>query len=508
MKKIYRTSLMAVGLGIGWQVRSQEFEPPAPPPPAAQPKIHTLAPRLRVPPPAPHRGVIGGVPGGISGGVIGGVPGGVSAVAPEPPEPPEPALAAEGEAPEAPEPPEIPEPVMAVPQFRELDSLAFAQTPPPQPPKPARTGEDERLYERAQRDLERNRWDPALENFSEVASRGGSRADAALYWKAYALNKLGRRDDALAALAALRKTYASSRWLDDAKALDVEIRQASGKPVSPEAAGDEELKLMALNGLMSSDPERALPLLEKLLHSSQSPKVKERALFVLTQSDSPRARQMVVSMAKGTTNPDLQMKAVHYLGVMGAQKQLAEVYASAADVEVKRAVLHGLMVGGAQDQLLAVAKGEKNPDLRRDAIHWLGTMGAEPELWQMYQSEQSPELKRSIVHALFIGGKTDHLIEIARTAKEPEVRQDAIHWLGASGSHKAGDALAAMYQNESDTNVKKQIVHALFIQNNGRALVEIARKENNMELKKDIVHWLSVSKSKEGTEYLLELLNK
>ena len=33
-----------------------------------------------------------------------------------------------------------------------------------------------------------------------------------------------------------------------------------------------------------------------------------------------------------------------------------------------------------------------------------------------------------------------------------------------------------MYQNESDTNVKKQIVHALFIQNNGRALVEIARR--------------------------------
>jgi hypothetical protein len=395
-----------------------------------------------------------------------------------------------------------------LPQFRELDPLAFAQAPPPQAPRPPRSGEEERLYERGQRDLERNRWDQALENFSEVASRGGSRADAALYWKAYALNKLRRRDDALSAIAELRKTYASSRWLDDAKALDVEIRQDSGKPVSPEAAGDEELKLMALSGLMSSDPERALPLLEKLLHSSQSPKVKERALFVLTQGESPRARQIVVNMAKGTTNPDLQMKAVHYLGVMGAQKELGEVYAAASDVEVKRAVLHGLMVAGAHDQLLAAAKGEKNPDLRRDAIHWLGTMGADPELWQMYQSEQSPELKRSIAHALFVGGKTEHLMEIARTAKEAEVRQDAIHWLGASGSQRAGDALAAMYQNESDMKVKKQIIHALFIQNNGKALVEIARKENNIELKKDIVHWLSVSKSKEGTEYLLELLNK
>src|SRR6185295_4519060 len=100
-------------------------------------------------------------------------------------------------------------------------------------------------------------------------------------------------------------------------ALDVEVRQAAGKPVSPESATDEDLKLMALQGLMNSDSDRALPLLEKLLHSSQSPKIKERALFVLTQSDSARAKQIVVDIAKGSSNPDLQMKAVHYLGVMG-----------------------------------------------------------------------------------------------------------------------------------------------------------------------------------------------
>ena len=100
------------------------------------------------------------------------------------------------------------------------------------------------------------------------------------------------------------------------------------------------------------------------------------------------------------------------------------------------------------------------------------------------------------------------MLEVARTAKEPELRQQAIHWLGVSGSHQAGDALAAMYGSESNAEIKKQIVHALFIQGNGKALVEIARKETNMELKKQIVQELSVMKSKEGTDYLLELLNK
>jgi hypothetical protein len=146
--------------------------------------------------------------------------------------------------------------------------------------------------------------------------------------------------------------------------------------------------------------------------------------------------------------------------------------------------------------------------LRRDAIHWLGTMGADSELWQLYQNESVTEVKEQIVHSLFIGGKTDRLLEVAKTAKEPEIRQQAIHWLGASGSHQAGDALAVMYTNEPNAEVKGQIIHALFIQNNGKALVEIARKENNVELKKQIVHWLSVMKSKEGMDYLMELLNK
>jgi hypothetical protein len=368
--------------------------------------------------------------------------------------------------------------------------------------------QDDRYYERGQSDLDASRWERAVDDFGEAASRGGARADGALYWKAYALNKLGRREDALAAIGELRKTHSDSRWLDDARALEIEIKQAAGKQVNPDSADDEEMKLMALNSLLNSDPERALPLLEKLLHSAQSPKVKERAMFVLTQSGSSKARQLVVQTAKGGSNPDLQMKAVHYLGVMAAKQELGDVYAATNDVEVKRAVLHGLMVAGAKEQLLAAAKGEKSPELRRQAIHWLGTMGAEPELWQLYQNEASSDVKQGIVHALFVGGKTDHLLEIARTAKEPELRQQAIHWLGASGSRQAGDALAAMYASESNPEVKKQIIHALFIQNNGKALVDIARKETNMDLKKEIVHRLSVMKSKEGTDYLMELLNK
>jgi len=259
---------------------------------------------------------------------------------------------------------------------------------------------------------------------------------------------------------------------------------------------------------MNSDPDHAVPLIEKLLHSTQSPKIKERALFVLTQSGSPQARGLVMQMAKGASNPDLQMKAVNYLGVMGAQKELGEVYTAASDTAVRRAVLHALMVSGAHDQLLAAAKGEKNPDLRRDAIHQLGNLGAHGDLWQLYQAEPTLEIKREIVHALMVGDDTEHLLEIAHSGKEMEVRRDAILALGNLGTKKTGDALSAMYASEPDLGLRKEIIHALFVSDNSHALVAIARKETNMDLKKDIVRDLSNMQSKEGTDYLLELLNK
>jgi len=368
--------------------------------------------------------------------------------------------------------------------------------------------ETDRYYERGQRALDRQRWDEARDSFAEAAARGGSRVDGALYWKAYAENKLGRRDEAQATLEQLRKAHPASRWLDDAKALEVEVRQAAGRPVTPEATGDEELKLMALNGLMNSDPERATPLLEKLLQSTQSPKVKERALFVLTQSGSSSARKLVVQVAKGGSNPDLQMKAVHYLGVMGAKQELGDVYAATSDVAVKRSVLQGLMVAGAREQLLAAAKSEKNPDLRRTAIHQLGVSGGMNELAQLYQAETVVDVKREIIRALFVGGASDKILEIARTAKEPEVRKEAIRNLGVMGTDRSGEGLVAMYSSDSDLAVRKEIINALFVQGNARAMVAIARKETDPELKKQIVQRLSNMGSKDATEYLMELLNK
>lgn len=338
-----------------------------------------------------------------------------------------------------------------------------------------------------------------------------SRADGAYYWRAYAQNKLGHRDEALASLAELQKSYPGSRWLDDAKALQVEIRSQNGQPLSPETATDEDLKLLALNSLMSTDPERSLPMLEKLLKSSNSPKLKERALFVLAQSGSQASRDLLAGIAKGGSNPDLQSKAIEYLGIHGGRDNLqvlVDVYKSSNDAQVKRTILNSFMVAGSRDNLLAVAKSESNPELKVHAIQMLGNVGGAADLAQLYSADAAADVKRAVIQGLFISGNSDKLFDIVKNEKDEALRRYAINQLGVMGKSKTGAALASMYAQETSADNKKAIINALFVQNNATALVEIARKETDLNLKKAIVNQLSVMHSKEATDYLMEILTK
>src|SRR3954468_7168708 len=56
--------------------------------------------------------------------------------------------------------------------------------------------EDE-AYSSAQEALNQGDYAEAADGFDSVAKMNGGKADAALYWKAYALNKQARRNEAL-----------------------------------------------------------------------------------------------------------------------------------------------------------------------------------------------------------------------------------------------------------------------------------------------------------------------
>lgn len=364
-------------------------------------------------------------------------------------------------------------------------------------------------YDQGQSALDNGRWDKAVTSFDRVVELKGTKADAALYWKAYAQNKLGQRPEALTTINALVKDYPKSRYLGDARALEAEVKSQAGGGVNPQAESDEDIKLYALNSLQNS--EEAIPVLQKLLQGTGSPRLKARALFVLAQSNSPKAREVLVNIAKGSANPDLQMKAVQYLGIHGGRESraaLADVYASTSDVDLKKRILQAFMVAGEKDRLLNAATTEQNQDLRATAVQQLGVMGAHDELWSLYQKESSVDVKKQIIRALFTGGSVARLTELAKTEKTPELRLYAVRNLGVMDSKRTGDTLVEIYTTDKDPEVRKAVINGLFTSNNAEGLVALARKESDPAMKKEMVSRLSNMRSKVATDYLLEILNK
>lgn len=305
---------------------------------------------------------------------------------------------------------------------------------------------DEKNYQAALSMIDSKEYQAAIEKLQSEIRSNTERADAAMYWAAYAANKLGDKSQALAQIEAMAAKFSSSRWLNDARALQLEINQASGKKVSPEEQADEELKLMAIQGLMNADPQRSLPLLEQMLNSQKSLRLKKQALFVLSQSRDPKAQELISKIAKGNANPDLQKMAIHNLGIGGKKNAgiLEEVYRGATDEGVKKQILNSYMIMGEKDRLFQLAKAEANESLRSSAVHWLGVSGGKDQLVELYKTETKPEVKKQILNGLFIGGGAKELIEVARAEKSVELKKSAVRYLSMMNSKEATEYMAEL----------------------------------------------------------------
>lgn len=305
--------------------------------------------------------------------------------------------------------------------------------------------------------LDSHHWAEAAQEFGRIAAKGGAQGEEALYWKAYALNKAERPVEALAAVAELRKAYPVSRWLPDAAALEMEIKQGAGQSVKPENLPDEELKLLALNSVMRSDPERAVPTVESLLKEAHSLALKREALYVLAQSDSPKAQELLEWIARGGMNAelkttDLQVTAVRYLAQQKRpQGKLAQT------------------------------------------------------LFEIYNSTSDADVKREAVNGLTAIGDTVYLRQISTPEARQAMLATALERLQqAMQANRARAMIVADYQAQQDRTAKQGIIDAQ--QKNGTALIAIARVETDPYFKKRIVEHLIDLNTPEAKEYLLEIL--
>ena len=132
---------------------------------------------------------------------------------------------------------------------------------------------------------------------------------------------------------------------------------------SQRAPTDEEaLALAALEGLMSQPPERALPIIKKVLAGSQTTLIKRRALFVLSQIDVPEAQEILLQTSRSAEGA-LRREAIRSIGISGNPKSLAalqEIYKS-GDETAKQQVLQAWMIAGRKEDVYA----QLFPDLQK-----------------------------------------------------------------------------------------------------------------------------------------------
>lgn len=257
---------------------------------------------------------------------------------------------------------------------------------------------DDSAYGSGTKAMDEHRWVDAVTAFDRVVDAKGKKADAALYWKAYSLNKLGNGPLALATCYQLRSHYSASPWNKDCSALGIELRsdvRIAVPPVPPVPAGpfgvgppsgggdghphgsDADLKILALNSLLNRDPAQAVPLLRGILTGDQPSEVKKHAIFVLAQSKSPEAQSILRDVVMGKMGPDLQRQGIQMSAIFEGKRandSLAEVYRTTTDREVKRSVISAFFITQDAPRMVDMARGEKDLEMKRSIVSQLALM--------------------------------------------------------------------------------------------------------------------------------------
>jgi HEAT repeat protein len=381
---------------------------------------------------------------------------------------------------------------------------------------------------RAGRDrIENEEWAKAAETFRRFldAYPRDNDVDAALYWYAYALKRQGDTRQAANALKRLIKEHERSGWRDEADAMLTELAPALGQPqIIDDALGreNEELKIIALQSLFASNPERALGFVADWLkpNSTASRRMKESAVSLLGAHGGKQAIPILLDIARNQPDAKLRQTAIHRLGEAGGENvmdELMRIYSADPDANIRRQVLHALaeMHGArAHAKLLEIAQnGGEDIELRKTAINRLAERdGAFDALARIYDADRTLEIRKRLLNAFSESGDAralSKLLEVARTGDNVELRKFALRRLGDKNNEAMLDELMSVYQAERDTGVKREILNAFSDMKSPRAkakLYEVARNPaENPLLRRTVINRIAERGDAQTVELLISL---
>jgi hypothetical protein len=171
----------------------------------------------------------------------------------------------------------------------------------------------------------------------------------------------------------------------------------------------------------------------------------------------------------------------------------------------------------ATEVLVSLASPESSAYLREKAAFWLGAQRGHEGLLalrQLVRSEQDGKLREKLTFDISINsdpGATDDLIQLAKSDADSRVRAQALFWLAQKAGKKAIGTLNASIENDPNFEVKKKAVFALSQlprEESVPQLVHVADTNSNFAIRKEAIFWLGQTNDPRALAYIEQVLKR
>jgi HEAT repeat protein len=250
----------------------------------------------------------------------------------------------------------------------------------------------------------------------------------------------------------------------------------------------EQLKVAAIEALISAPPQRALPIVMRVLQGDDSDEIKEKALFVLSQIETQEAQDLLVEVAR-SGSPELREEAVRMIGINGdpaALAALADLY-RAGDEDLREAVLEAYLIADDADAVLAIAEAATTADEFESAVQTLGAMNATGQLRSLRDKQG---MSGALIEAYAVAGDTESLREMALDGSDPQQQAEALHGLAVAGGSEANEVFLQVYRGTQDEELKEAALEAMLIADDDEGVLTLFQESQDPKEKRRLLETL------------------
>ena len=381
------------------------------------------------------------------------------------------------------------------------------------------------------------------------------RVGDALYWRAWSLYHAGVEsrtrgdlDDALATLDRYTQKYgkngamtsdvtdlrgqiraAQARFGDAqaAESLAADANRLRQQPSCSGSSADQEMRMAALDGLLSMNADDAVPILKDVLKQRDRcrDELRKKAVFLLSQKRAADILPTLLDVARNDPSMDVRGDAIFWLSQTRSEAvipALDSVLFSAGDEDIRKKAIFSLSQfrdDRARQSLRRAAEDDRlSDDIRGDAIFWLGNTHTNADLdyiKTLFTKTRSEDLRSKIVQAVSQTNTpeaTNWLLDVARDKSfDVETRKNSLFW--ASQRHLLDlDQVMQIYnQSRGEDEMQEQVIFVLSQRREPAAvdkLMDIAKGDSNVEMRKKALFWLGQKSDPRVKQFILDLIKK